>query len=150
MRRTGGAQSEASLPTIPIPPKTRQWDWSYTTAKMTFSARDSLVPFKLGCLFFSFFSPPPSSNFIIIPWKWHEIVSRVLSRRRSGRTGVLYDFSLSSDARRTRTLIGVSFKRIPSKTIQSSLALMSAESDKSTSASCSTSPHKWDSPLPVW
>lgn len=55
---------------------------------------------------------------------------------------VQYDFSLSSDARRTRTLIGVSFKRIPSKTIQSTLALMSAESDKSTSASCSASPHK--------
>lgn len=147
MRCAGELQSEAPLPMIPIPPKTRQWDWSYTTVRMTFSALESLVPFKLGCLLF-----PPSFHYhsLEVTRDCKSCVKSCRDRQRSGRTGVQYNFSLSSDARRTRTLIGVSFKRIPSKTIQSSLALMSAESDRGTSASCSTSPHKWDSPLPVW
>ena len=139
---------------IPIPHKTRQWDWSYTTSNGDILRIEiPPFPFQLNPLF-------SSTALITIPWKCGYQIVRDLSkscqsppvelgeRREEGEKerreeegewlGMEADCSCSH-ARRTCTLIGVSFKRIPSKSVQRLPALMRARCDGNVSVSCSTS-----------
>ena len=138
--------SMAMNPSAPKPPKTRQWYSSYTTVKIAFSFWDEISPpFHLaGALLY------PSLSLSFLGSERREIVSPAPVDRGGQWVGIQGLLSLSLDTRRTRTLIGGSFKRFLQRrlrSVQSSSSLMSARSDKSMSVSCCTSsPHKWDSP----